>query len=83
MLLTSEAEQNWHVLETLAVILIMKQLLLHCNTQSRLGRIDLPNPKKFLSTFSDIALVQVFFVTATITTAVTGEEQNTGKNTEK
>lgn len=61
----------------------MKQLLLHCNTQSRLGRVDIPNPKKLLSVFSHIALAWVFFVTATITTAITGEEQNTGKNTEK
>ena len=77
MLVTSEAEENWHILETLAVILIMKRLLLYCNAQSRLGRIDLPNPKKLLSISSDIALVQVFFVTATITKAITGEEQNT------
>lgn len=33
--------------------------------------------------FSDTALVQVFFVTATITAAVTGKDQNTGKSTDK
>lgn len=74
MLITSEAEQNWHILESLAVILNIKQLLLHCNAPSRLGRIDFPSPKKLLSIFSDIALVQFFFsVTATITTTITEE----------
>lgn len=61
----------------------MKQLLLHCNTQSSLGRINLPNPKKLLGMLSDIALAQVYLATATTTAAVTGEEQDTGKNTEK
>lgn len=79
MLVTSEAEQNWHTLKTLAVILIMKQLLLHSNTKSSLGRIYLPNPKNLLGMLSDIAFAQVYFVTATTTAVVTGEEQNIEK----
>lgn len=55
------------------------ELLLHCNTKSSLGRIDLPNPKKLLGMLADIALTQVYSVTATTTTVVTGEEKNTEK----
>lgn len=61
----------------------MKSLLLYCNTWGRFERTDLPNLKKLLGRFSDTALVQVFFVTATITVAVTGKDQNTGKSRDK
>lgn len=67
------------MLKTIAVILSMEQLLLHCNTKSNLGRIDLPNPKKWLGMLSDIALAQLYFVTATTTTVIAGEDQNTEK----
>lgn len=83
LLVTSEAEQIWHMLKTIAVILSMKQSLLHCNTKSNFGRIDLPHHKKLLGMLSDIAFAQVYFVTATTTTpAVTGEKQNTEKQEE-
>lgn len=83
MPVTSEAEQIWHMLKTIAVILSMKQLLLHCNIKSNFGRIDLPNPKKSLGMLSDIALAQVYFVTATSTIVVTGEKQSTEKEEEE
>lgn len=75
LLVTSEAEQNWHMLKTIVVILSY-----YCTvTKSSLGRIDLPNPKKLLGMLADIALTQVYSVTATTTTVVTGEEKNTEK----